>query len=133
VEYKGIKHILYATNEESADDDALEVIQELNKEFKATIHFVHVRNKTNSRFAHIQSELVDELLEDEGPDFSFEIEEISGKSVTESLMQYCSDHPIDLMVVASKHRSFWEAFFHQSESKRLAKFTTRPLLIYHFD
>lgn len=131
--YTGIKHILYATNEESADDEALEVIQELNKRFKATIHFVHVRNKAGSRFAHIQTELVDELLEEEEPEFAFEIEEISGTSVTDSLLQYCQDHPIDMMVVASKHRGFWEAFFHQSESRKLAKFTTKPLLIYHFD
>jgi len=133
VKFKGIRHILYATNMDSADDDALEMVQKINAPFKATVHFVHVKNKSRSNFTAIQAELVGELFEDGTPNFAFEVEEVPGAKVTDTLIEYAENHSVDLMLIASKHRNFWEGFFHQSQSKRLAKATPFPLLIYHFD
>jgi len=129
--FHGIKHILYASNYESADDEKIEQIKEFNKPFNAFIHFVHVNKEKEDKFEKSKEEIFEELFEEGEPGFPFGIEEIQGDSIVESLNNYAQDHPIDLIVMVNCKRNFWQQLVHKSQTKKMATQSDLPLMIYH--
>ncbi|MFM9952206.1 MAG: universal stress protein [Saprospiraceae bacterium] len=45
--------------------------------------------------------------------------------------QYAEMEKIDLIVMATRHRSFWEQLFHKSQTKQMALHTHLPMLVLH--
>ena len=130
VKFEGIEHILYATNFESAEDDMLEKLVELNKMLNANIHFVHVKDKSNS-FEKTRHEIYEELFEDDGPSFSFDIQEFESDSIVEGLSDYAAIQDVDLVIMVSHRRNFWSNLFHKSQTKQMALNTKVPILVFH--
>lgn len=134
VEYNPVKHILYAANYESVDDDALEQLLGLNATLQANVHFLHVnKDGEETGYEKTKAELFENLFEEGVPEFAFTMEEVEGKDLAETLNNYAIQKHIDLVVMATPQRSFWERFLHKSQSRRMALTTKIPLLIYHFD
>lgn len=131
VAFHGIKHILYASNYESADKEKIEQIKEFNKPFNAFIHFVHVHKEVEDDFEKSKEEIFEELFEKGEPLFPFEIEEIEGESIVESLNDYTAKHPIDLIVMVNCKRNFWQQLVHKSQTKKMATRSNVPLMVYH--
>lgn len=132
--FSPIRHILYAANYESADEDAVEQLLAINRYLNATLHFLHVAEADDdpAAFAKSKAELFEGLFEEGVPQFSFTMDEVPGKDITESISHYADANGIDLVVMATRQRSFWERFFHRSQSRRMALTTRLPLMIYHF-
>lgn len=133
LEFHGIKHILYASNYESADDDKIEQIKKFNEPFNAFIHFVHVNKDPQDRFEKSKEEIFEELFEEGEPAFPFEIEEVEGESIVESLNNYANDHAVDLIVMVNCKRNFWQQLVHKSQTKKMASRSNLPLMVYHLD
>ncbi len=129
MEFRGFDHILYASNYESITEDALEEILDFNRHFRACLHFVHVQDDSDKNYDKSKEEIFEELFAAGDPDFSFEIAEIDGKTVAEGLNHYAESHDIDLVVMVNQHRSFWENFFHKSQTKRMALTSRIPLMV----
>lgn len=133
LEFHGIKHILYASNYESADEDKIEQIKEFNEPFKAFIHFVHVNKGEGDLFEKSKEEIFEELFEEGEPAFPFEIEEIEGESIVESLNEYAHQRAIDLIVMVNCKRNFWQQLVHKSQTKKMASRSDLPLMVYHME
>jgi nucleotide-binding universal stress UspA family protein len=129
--FHGIKHILYASNYESTDEEKIEQIKEFNKPFNAFIHFVHVNKNQDEGFDKSKEQIFEELFEEGEPPFPFEIEEIEGESIVESLNEYSHKHPIDLIVMVNCKRNFWQQLVHKSQTKKMATRSDVPLMVYH--
>lgn len=132
-EFQGIKHILYASNYESADEEMIEEIKDFNDPFKAFIHFVHVNKGEGDQFEKSKEEIFEELFEDGEPAFPFEIEEIQGESIVESLNEYAHANAIDLIVMVNCKRNFWQQLVHKSQTKKMASRSDLPLMVYHVE
>lgn len=130
VKFTGFREMLYASNYESADDEVLEKLFTFNKPFNATVHFVHVRGD-DSNFEKTKEEIFEELFEDGEPPFGFYMAETDAESVSEGLSDYALAHNIELVAMAHRHRSFWENFFHKSQTKQVAMATRLPLIVFH--
>ncbi len=126
--FKDTKHVLYASNYESADNDLLQTLIEFNRLLKATVHFVHVREE-ESQFDKTKEEIFEELFEKGEPDFCFHIAEIDAESVAEGLNDYAFSHGVGMVVMAHRQRKFWERFFHKSQTKQVAMASQLPLLV----
>lgn len=128
-DFKDVKHILYASNYESAGNELLTALIDFNKLFKSTVHFVHVRSE-ESRFDKTKEEIFEDLFRDKEPDFCFHIAEIDAESVVEGLNDYAFSHDVGMVVMAHKHRKFWDSFMHKSQTKQVAMASQLPLLVF---
>ncbi len=130
--FKGIRHMLYASNYESANQSMIENLIAFNQPLNACVHFVHVADKSEKDYNKTRSELFEELFEEGEPCFAFEMAEIEADNITEGLINYAKDYPIDLLVIVNHQRhSFWDKLFHKSQTKLLAQKTDMPLMVFH--
>ncbi len=90
------------------------------------IHFVHVNeNATNgSKNTAIHFE---QWFKAGAPEIAFHLVNIDHKDVFSGLNAYARQHQIDLMVMATAHRSFIKDLFHKSITKKMVFNTKIPL------
>lgn len=131
--FNGIKNILYAGNYESADGRMLREISGLANLFQANVHLVHVSKKKSFEENKIQELVLERLFNKKAPTLDFKMETVVSEKIWEGLDYYASENDIDLTVIVTKHRSFWENIRHSSITKKLVFHTKTPLLIMHLD
>lgn len=130
IRFNGFQHIIYASNFESASEDTLNRLVDFANLFKADIHFVHVTEEENTQdYKEIEKQLFKVLFHGGEPSFSFTMSKVEGNSVVEGLNDYALRHQIDLVVLVSPHRSFWESLFHKSVTKAMALNTKLPIMV----
>jgi nucleotide-binding universal stress UspA family protein len=131
--FNGVKNILYAGNYESADGRMLQAVSELAARFEADIHMVHVSKKKNFEENQIQELITERLIRKIAPDLKFKMGTVVSEKVWEGLDFYTRENSIDLIVVVTKHRNFWEGLKNKSITKEMVFHTKVPLLILHID
>lgn len=131
MDFKEVRHIMYASNYESADKQMIDSLTSFNSLFQATLHFVHVRDEEDKNHPKTKEEIIGDLFADGSPDFGFEFEDIEGADVSEALGTYAQQHAIDLVVMVARKRSFWESFFHRSKTKHMTLHAKLPLMVFH--
>jgi hypothetical protein len=68
-------------------------------------------------------------LEKSFPDNNFRFIQIHHEQVLDGIDQFIADHPGILLVMYSKHKSFFESMFSRSHSVQMAYHTQVPLLV----
>ncbi|MEO0733912.1 MAG: universal stress protein [Bacteroidota bacterium] len=121
-------NILYASNNLSLSRRAVLQFMDFNELFRGRVHFVHVNDEEGAREGD-REQLFAPLFQNPDPEFAFEIHEVTADSVQEGLQGYLEANNIDLAVMVTKHRGFWERLFHFSETKQLVLHPRTPLLI----
>ncbi len=132
-QFDGIKNILYAGNYESANGRMLREVSEIAKKFEANIHMVHVSKKKSHEENKIQELVLEKLFNKIAPDLDFEMATVVSEKVWEGLDRYTSKNNIDLMVIVTRHRNFFDSIRHKSITKDMIFHTKTPLLILHLD
>lgn len=131
--YTNYQHIVYASYYKPSDRDMVEQLMAFNANFNAHLHFVHVREDEDDSLAEGQAQIFKELFEKGEPGFSFDMAEVENDAVDEGLSQYAHDNGADLVVMATRHRGFWENIVHSSQTKRMALTTNLPLIVLHLE
>ena len=129
--FDGLKNILYAGNYESADKQMLQEISELAAKFEADIHMVHVTKKKSYEENQIQELILERLFKKVAPNVKFKTGTVISEKVWEGLDYYAQQNDIDLIVIVTRHRNFWESIRHKSVTKKMVFHTNTPLLILH--
>ncbi len=129
--FSRICRVLYASHYEAADRRMVEQLAAFNELFHACIHFVHVRDAGSDRFDKEKEQIFSTLFKDGEPAFAFEIAELEGESVAETLNQYAEAHHTELIVLVTRRRNFWEKLFHKSQTRDMARIAHRPLMVLH--
>ncbi len=130
VEFKGFKHILFASDYESATETTLKQLVDFTKMFKADVHFVHVENERSAKtYNEIENRLFNILFNGGEPTFSFTMSKVEGGSTVAGINDYAVSHSIDLVVMVHPRRTFWDSVFHKSVTKEMALNTKIPILI----
>ena len=130
--FEGYENLLYASDDLSLSREIVLRLMEFNDLFKARIHFVHVNTGVREGLKGARERLFATLFAGPEPEFAFEITEVQAAEVEEGLRQYMESNPIDMVVMATRHRGFWERFFHTSQTRLMALHTERPLLVFHW-
>lgn len=127
-------HILYGSAEAATEEDMLEDMITFAKAFDAKVHFVHVNTDGDEEEAQeVEDEIFDEIFENQQPEIKFNIVTLRDTSVVDGLNQYAEENEIDLCVMVTRHRKWWEKLLHRSQTQLLALNTKLPLLIFHND
>lgn len=124
------KHILFASNFESATPETLTYLSSIATAFGADVHFVHVEDESSvKQYKEVENHMFKILFEGGEPAFSFTMTNVLGDSVSEALNEYAAKHNIDVIIMVHPHRSFFENIFHKSVTKAMAFNTTIPLMV----
>ncbi|MFK8006310.1 MAG: universal stress protein [Saprospiraceae bacterium] len=129
VKYQDFENVLYASNYESADEILIESIIDFGNIFRVTMHFVHIEEQDN--YENIEDTIFYKLFEKGDPAFSFNIVNIKNRSVMNGLYQYAEENEVDLIVLVNRQRNVLENFFQLSLTKKMARTTTLPLMVFH--
>ena len=127
--YRDFENVLYASNYESADEEMVEEIIDFGNTFRAALHFVHVEEKDSNEA--VETVIFNKLFEKGDPAFSFNIVNVKNRSVMDGLTEYADEHEVDLIVLVNRQRSLLDNILQQSLTKKMARNTQLPLLIFH--
>jgi len=124
--------VMYASNDEPADESTLwQAMRETGLE-PEVIHFVHAELTPGAdcRVAKWQHK---QLLQAESPELDLHYVQIDCEDILDGLLQYGEQHQINLIIMGTAHRSFLERLFHRSVTKGMVLQTDIPLLVMHYD
>jgi nucleotide-binding universal stress UspA family protein len=127
------QNIVYASYYQPEDQDMVEKLMAFNQHFNAHLHFVHVKETPEDNMAEGQARIFEELFEKGDPSFSFDLAEVENDSVAEGINEYAHEQQAELVVMATRHRGFWQNIVHKSQTKRMALTTDLPLIVLHLD
>jgi nucleotide-binding universal stress UspA family protein len=129
---ENFRKITFATNYVITDVDAIAKLSYLASVFNAQINVLHVSDDTIS--AEKQAKLMEEFMkkvnaETDYSNLSFQI--MSGENPGKSLEEYINEHNSDMIVMSTHLRNAFERIFGGSYTKRIAKKTSVPLIVFH--
>lgn len=125
--YKKIKSIAFTTQFKDKDNEALVQALEISGKFNARVHCVYIRGTEDMK------ELEDRIAEwrnyykHEGIDFLT----LAGEDKEQTLLEFIENREIDLLIMRTHKRGFFEGLFHRSLTKKMTYHTKVPILIYH--
>lgn len=100
-----------------------------NKTVKSSVKFVHVQSEQSDVAKASVSEVVKEFYERENVNFTYEVAQIVGENVKESILDFCKYNEVDLLTVVHRKDTILEALFGRSMSRDLAEEVQTPIMI----
>lgn len=126
--FQNFRSILFASNMDSVNSTLVQNISTFAQLFQAAIHFVYVEEQL-SQAETIKKALTEKLAHTNSPTLPLNFHTIQAQSVIKGLQSFVTDHKIDLLVLTTQHRSFWQQLFHDSVTQKMLVQTQIPLLI----
>ncbi|MEL6924863.1 MAG: universal stress protein, partial [Bacteroidota bacterium] len=112
--FRDFDNILYASNYHSADDDVLRQITDFAGLFPANIHLVHVNETKKKGDYQFEEHLLEQIFRKKAPELEFRMVTVQSENAWTGLRQYARENGVDLIVLASLHRNFWQRLWHKS-------------------
>ena len=133
--YNNPKNIVFAFDAKSDIEDAVEDYKIFNNSLKAKTDFVHVKikDKVHPNLAKQTAELIDELFDNDDPNFSFEIKTIEGSNISTALMDYCLHHKAEILAMMHRKEGLFQTLFRANHSVKIAQEFHLPVLVFHED
>lgn len=132
-DFMGIHNILYAAALDSANPRAIRLMMDWTQYLKSSLHFVHVGIGETEVSQRALKSLFDTYIKQYSPDFLYSFTALDYKNILQGLWDYSDRNDVDMLVVVSYHRDFWESLKHHSISKDMALRTHLPILFIHSD
>ncbi len=125
---KPFQKITYATEFDSRDAETLELVTELAARFSAKVNCLHISTDVEDLYkAQDKIKVLRDRFEDDN--VNFEIIS-STKSFDEELDTCLENRDIDLLVMLTHERNFFERLFDHGKTREVAFRTNTPLLIF---
>ena len=122
IEFNGYKDIIYSCDFEGVNDNILNEITSFARRYNSKLHFVHIVKNQEEDF---QLNLPEDL------DLEYTVNTIKSDTVVEGVNTYIEEKNAELVIMATKKRSFWENILHKNHTKDFALKVKIPLLVYH--
>lgn len=123
--YKGVNHILYAYDDIDLDKALMGPLVSFASQFDATIHLLHV----NEEEAPDPGYYLEELFKENYPNQKIKLASVYSEEITKAIDAYAHENDIDIVVMGTKNRSFFDRIFHDSMTQKMAIQSDVPLLI----
>lgn len=123
--FKPFENVMYASDQAVLDDQVEHLFIPWLEKFSTKMHVVHVESEKG-----VSKEYQRKVFDNLHPDYLIR-QEIRSDAVVEALNKYVNDHQIDLMVLSTRRRSFWDRLVHVSVTRELALKPTVPILVLH--
>ena len=127
--YQKIEKIIFGFADRGDLEDAVERFKKVNNMIKAQTTFVHVKKSQVKPLEQVDT-IVENLMEDDDPQFSFEIKTIEGNDPSIMIRDYCLFQKADVLAMVYRERSLLSTLFRPSRSITLAQSFHLPTLIF---
>ncbi len=131
-EFHGFNNVLYASNFDSLDALRIKQAVTFAQRFGGRMHFVHV-GPPGEKALDLERKLFEVDYQHSSPEYPFLFSRMIGDDVVEQLNEYALNNKIDLMVLVTHQRTFWESLLHKSITRKALVGAGLPLLIMHSD
>ena len=121
--------VVFAFDQVKDLEDSVETYMAFNTRLRASTDFVHVLKDRNDDIKLMTEEIVDELFDDDEPQFSFQIKTLQEENVIQAVQDYCLFEKADLLVMTHRKDSLWDMFMNNSKTVKTAFDFHLPLLI----
>ncbi len=130
-EWKHPEQIVLATGYHQDDTQALHISGFLASMFDARIKVVHLidNNKQDTGKAQVSLEEYSASLQDAAGSIKLEHQLLGSDSVGAGLEKLCTEVPYDILVMVKRQKTFFERFYMESMTNRIAYLTDKPLLV----
>ena len=129
VPFDVFKNILYATNDPGMDAIMAPFVERFAATFGSRLHCIHVDRGSND----YPDWEISRMFEHNKHQVDVVGTSITASDIIEGLNNYVEKHHIDLIIMSTKRRNFWEVIIHKSMTKRMALTTKVPLLVFHYE
>jgi len=130
MQYEKIKKIAFATAINPGDKKVIDKLLDFAGWFNAEIHTFHICRKKESDCLKDINELEKAYCDFVIDKFIF-FDLIEGNNVLESINEFVRNKEIDILVMLTQKRSFFERIFKTSYTRKMALNCKIPLLAYH--
>ncbi|MFZ1706116.1 MAG: universal stress protein [Saprospiraceae bacterium] len=130
IQFNGLRHLLFCSENVSADAGAIVKAGEFAQKMDATLHVAHIVTKVSDDY---KMEELEELLSKYNPNLQYQIHYVEDKSPIPGIEKIIHKIPIDLLVFNIKHRNFFSNLIHESVTEHVALYTEKPILVFHQD
>lgn len=131
--YSGFRQLLYASDFESANPDAVAQTLAFARRLGGQVHFVHVSSPGEAGVEDLEARLHQINDDVSGGTHPFIFSRVIGDDIVEALHEYAFDNRIDLFVFVTHQRSFWAELLHHSITREMLLHTSTPVLVIHTD
>ena len=128
---RSLQRVLYATNFDKTDAQALTCLQQLLKGSQPTVVCLHIGTEGSAEKDRQKLAQLEEKLNRELPGHTMKFALLKGDDVTDELQQFIAQEQVELVAVNRQQRSLFGSIFHSSVSKKLVLESPVPLLIFH--
>lgn len=131
--YRGrsFNRVLYATDFDKADAQAISILQRLLKPFNAQILCVHISSGNSESKDRQQLEQLREKLAGSSSTQTIQFKLLEGDDVADALEQFVTQEQVELIAVTSHQRSLLSSILHPSLTKKLVLEVQVPMLVFH--
>jgi len=132
VAFEPINNILFASEfNDSEDLHSINQVLEFSSKLKATLYSVHIQSTEPDENDVARLKNIRELYEGKLGEGKVHFENISHDDIIEGLAKYSQVNNIDMTVMVTHKRSFFEKLFDRSLTKKMAYKTDIPLVVFH--
>lgn len=125
--YKGINTIVYATDLQESEMNEIISVTEIAAIFDAEVTLLHVCNKSEVVLMEEKNSLYEDLRKNINYEkLNFEL--IQNEDVVQGIDDYVTNNPVDVIAMATHHRSLLGRLFSKSLTKEMAYHCRIPLL-----
>ncbi len=128
----GFHNVLYASNFDSLDALRIKQAVTFAQRFGGRMHFVHV-GPPGEKAIDLERKLFEVDYKHANPEYPFLFSRVVGDDVVEQLNEYALYNKIDLMILVTHQRNFWESILHKSITRKALIGAGLPLLVMHSD
>lgn len=130
IQFKNIRHALYATDFEAADYQAIENLFQLFPIFNMVVSCVHVSEKDTPSEEIVKMENLKEVLSSRYPQrIKFQV--IRNADIVDGLREYMQKEETDMIALTRHNPTLLEKILGQSTTREMLSRTHIPLLAFH--
>jgi nucleotide-binding universal stress UspA family protein len=130
--FKGVRNILFASDYSTTEEAQLQVLVEMAQKLEASVHFVHIEQETDEvPFSDLKEKIFQLLFKEKEPSFAFYMHSVQGESIQEGLNSYAEQNDIDLVVMVTRKRRFWDRLFSASQTRAVLIGSELPVCVLH--
>lgn len=130
VHFRPIKTIVYACAISVRDHNNINELSEYAKAFDAEIIILNVRDKLEQEYPEIAAVMLDEIM-DHVHYKNIKLITKTGTNISAIIKKFIDEIDTDLVVMATHHRSFFEAILTGSTTEKVLNIASHPMLIFH--
>ncbi len=128
--FQPIRTIVFATDYEEEDIDAIKKLVEIARPFNSEIKIVHLTD--NIDFVEkIEKEGFTELIKENVNYNKITLVSLENKDIVPAIMNFSANNKADIIAILKENKNFLARIFEKSISKNIVKNSNIPVLIFH--